>query len=130
MWGHYARSHAGIIIGIDPNTSGFYRGLQQDGFKVRYSIDRSLTKLPRAYYQSPSVERMNLQGDILNDPDEPVESDGGLFIPFREYRRQVEEAAITVLTTKAQDWHYEQEVRFIYDLSQHSDQLGYENGHH
>ena len=31
------------------------------------------------------------------------------------------------MTTKAKDWHYEQEVRFIYDLSLHSNQLICEN---
>jgi hypothetical protein len=128
--GHYACSHAGIVIGIDPNISGFYRGLQPDGFKVQYATDRSLTKLPLAYYRNPHVEIFDHHGNIVNDPDEPVESDGGLFIPFREYRRQVEETAITALTTKAQDWHYEQEVRFIYDLSRHSNQLVCENGRH
>jgi hypothetical protein len=34
------------------------------------------------------------------------------------------------LTTKAKDWHYEQEVRFIYDLSLHSKQLVCENKRH
>ena len=130
MWGHYARSHAGIVIGIDPNFADVHRGLKSDGFKVRYSLDRSLTKLPCAYYRSPSVEFFDLQGNIVNHPDEPVESEGGLFIPFREYRRQVEETGITALTTKAQDWQYEQEVRFIYDLSQHSLQLTCEKGRH
>lgn len=69
-------------------------------------------------------------GNIVNHPEEQVESDAGLLIPFREYRRRVEEAGITALTTKAQDWHYEQEVRFIYDLSLHAKQLVCENGRH
>jgi hypothetical protein len=130
MWAHYTRSHAGIIIGIDPNAPGFPQGLKPDGFAVGYSTDRSKTKLPLAFYQSPSVETVDFHGNIVNHPDEEVMSDGGLVIPFREYRRQVETAGITALTTKAQDWHYEQEVRFIYDLSQHSNQLVFENGRH
>jgi hypothetical protein len=71
-----------------------------------------------------------LRRNIVNRPDEEVVSDGGLVIPFREYRRRVEETGITALTTKAEDWHYEQEVRFIYDLSQHSNQLICDNNRH
>jgi DUF2971 family protein len=130
MWAHYTRSHTGIVVGIDQNTAGFHQGLKVDGFEVRYSTDRSQTKLPLAFYQSPHVETYDFHGNIVNQPDEEVVSDGGLVIPFREYRRQVEAAGITALTTKAQDWHYEQEVRFIYDLSQHSNQLVFENGRH
>jgi hypothetical protein len=130
MWAHYTRSHAGIIIGIESNTPGFHQGLKPAGFSVGYSTDRSKTKLPLAFYQSPSVETVDFHGNIVNHPDEEVMSDGGLVISFREYRRQVEMACITALTTKAQDWHYEQEVRFIYDLSQHSNQLVVENGRH
>lgn len=130
MWAHYTRSHAGIIIGIDPNTSGFHQGRKPDGFGVEYSTDRSKTKLPLAFYQSPPVEMFDFHGNTENRPDEEVVSDGGVVIPFREYRRQVEAAGITALTTKAQDWHYEQEVRFIYDLYQHSNQLVFEKGRH
>lgn len=130
MWGHYTRSHAGIVIGIETSASGFQKGLKADGFEVHYDPDRSKIKLPLAYYQSPSVEQYDLRGNIVNQPDEEVVSDGGLVIPFREYRRRIEEAGITALTTKAKDWHYEQEVRFIYDLSQHSNQLACENNRH
>jgi hypothetical protein len=130
MWGHYTRSHAGIVIGIDTDTPGFHQGLKPGGFEVRYSTDRSETKLPLAFYQSPHVETFDVFGNILNRPDEEVVSDGGLVIPFREYRRRIEEAGITALTTKAQDWHYEREIRFIYDLSQQSGQLVCENGRH
>jgi len=127
MWGHYTWSHAGIVIGIDTSTDSFQKGLKSDGFEVHYNPDRSKIKLPLAYYQSPSVEQYDLYGNIVNRPDEEVVSNGGLVIPFREYRRQVEEARITALTTKAEDWRYEQEVRFIYDLTLHSKQLVLEN---
>lgn len=130
MWGHYTRSHTGIVIGIDTDAAGFSQGLKPNGFEVRYSTNRSETKLPLAFYQSPCVEMFDMLGNIVNRADEEVVSDGGLVIPFREYRRQVEEAGITALTTKAQDWHYEQEVRFIYDLSLHSNQLVCQNGRH
>jgi hypothetical protein len=76
------------------------------------------------------VETFDMLGNIVNRPDEEVVSDGGLFIPFREYRRRVEEAGITALSTKAKDWHYEHEVRFIYDLSLHVKQLVCENNRH
>jgi hypothetical protein len=128
MWGHYTRSHGGIVIGIDPNVAGLHRGIKPDGYEVRYSTDRSLTKLPLAFYQNPQVEMLDSYGNIVNRPDDQVESDGGLVIPFREYSRQVEEAGVTALTTKAHDWQYEHEVRFIYDLSRHSDQLVREDG--
>jgi hypothetical protein len=127
MWGHYTRSHSGIVIGIDTDAPGFPQGLKAGGFEVKYSTDRSETKLPLAFYQSPHVEMYDVFGNIVNHPDEQVASDSGLLIPFREYRRRVEEAGLTALTTKAQDWHYEQEVRFIYDLSLHSNQLLCEN---
>ena len=118
------------MIGIETSTASFQRGLKPDGFEVHYDPDRSKIKLPLAYYQSPSVEQYDFHRNIVNRPDEEVVSDGGLVIPFREYRRRVEEAGITALTTKAQDWLYEQEVRFIYDLSLHSNQLACENNRH
>jgi hypothetical protein len=122
MWGHYAWSHKGIAIGIDPEAPGFCQGLRHGGFEIRYSATRDF-KLPLAFYRSPQVEEFDAGGNILNSPDEEVESDSGLIISFREYRRRVDEASITALTTKAQDWHYEQEVRFIYDLQEHREQL-------
>ena len=119
-----------MVIGLDASTPGFPQGLKQGGFELHYSSDRSQTKLPLAYYQSPFVESLDLRGNIVNHPDEPVVSDGGLIIPFREYRRQVDTAGITALTTKAEDWHYEKEVRLVFDLSLHSSQLVFENGRH
>jgi hypothetical protein len=129
MWGHYARSHTGIVLGIDPSTPSLTRGLKSDGFEVRYTADRSATKLPLAYYQNPAVELYDGYGNLVNDPNDQVLSDGGLYVPFKEYRRQVELAEMTALTTKAQDWHYEQEVRFIYDLNLHAQHLLEGNGH-
>jgi Protein of unknown function (DUF2971) len=129
MWGHYAWSHKGIALGIDPITPGFYHGLREDGFEIRYSAERDF-RLPLAWYRNPIVEVRDFQGNIINSPDELVESSGGVPIPFREYRRQVEWAFITALTTKALDWHYEQEIRYIYDLSQQPEQLPYANGLH
>jgi len=130
MWGHYTHSYRGFAIGIDTDHVDFPKGLKLDGFDVQYSPDRSRTKLPLAFYQSPSVESYDLRGNIANLPDEPVISNGGLVIPFKEYRRQVEEAMLTALTSKAQDWKYEQEVRFIYDLPQHKRQLAANGGRH
>ncbi len=130
MWGHYTHSHAGVVIGLDTSALGFPQGLKEGGFEVRYESDRSRIKLPLAYYQSPSVERYDVQGNIVNLPDEEVISGGNLSIPFRLYRDQVEEARLNALTTKAKEWQYEQEVRFIYDLSQHSSQLVLENNRH
>jgi len=131
MWGHYARSHSGVVLGFDISVSGFPTGLKPAGFDIHYTQDRSQTKLPLAYYRSPWVEEYDLlTRKILNNPNKPVESDGRLFIPFSEYRRQVDAAGITALTTKAADWHYEQEVRFIYDLEQPDDKLVREDGRH
>lgn len=130
MWSHYTCTHAGIVIGIETSVTGFPKGLKSDGFEVRYDPDRSKIKLPLAYYQSPHVEEYDLHRNIVNLPDQPVISGGGLIIPFREYRRQIEEARMNALTTKAQDWHYEKEVRFIYDLYQHSSQLVIEKERH
>ena len=96
----------------------------------RIPTDRSLKKLPLAFYQSPSIETYDLQGNIANPPDQPVQSNAGLVIPFKEYRRQLEEAMLTALTTKAENWRYQQEVRFIYDLSKHQGQLLAKEGRH
>ncbi len=130
MWGHYTQAHAGIVLGIDTDVSGFNQGMKSNGFEVLYSEDRSKTKLPLAFYQSPSVEMFDLRGNLVNHPDQEVESDGGLVIPFSEYRRQVEQAEINALSIKAKDWHYEQEVRYIYKLPEHSSQLVFENKRH
>jgi hypothetical protein len=124
MWGHYASSHRGFVIGIDTNNLAFPKGLNSDGFDIKYTSDRSMTKLPIAYYHRFSVESYDpYTGKITNSPHEPVINEGGLEIPFSEYRRRVEEAMLTSLTTKSQEWNYEQEVRFIYDLSKGEEQL-------
>lgn len=123
MWGHYTRSYGGLVIGVDSDHPAFPKGLKPEGFDIQYCFERTRTKLPLAFYQSPGVEEYDLRGNIVNSPDQLVISDGGLAIPFREYRRQVEEATITALTTKAEDWRYEQEVRFLYELPGHRSQL-------
>ena len=128
MWGHYTRSYSGIVIGVETDHPSFPKGLKPDGFDIQYCRERTRTKLPIAFYHSPSVETHDLRGNIVNLPDELVENDGGLLIPFKEYRRRVGETAITALTTKAEDWRYEQEVRFIFDLSGHHGQLVLTNG--
>lgn len=131
MWGHYTRSHSGIVLGLDTSVAGFSTGLKPGGFDIHYTQDRSQTKLPLAYYSSPTVEEYDLlTRRILNNPNQRVVSERGLLIPFSEYRRQVDAAGITALTTKAADWHYEQEVRFIYDLEQPEHKLLFEDGRH
>jgi hypothetical protein len=99
MWGHYASSHRGVAIAIDPDASGFYQGHRQGGFEIHYSASREF-KLPLAWYRNPRVEVFDSNGNILNSPDEAVESAGGLVVSFREYRRQVDEASITALTQR------------------------------
>ena len=128
MWGHYTRSYGGVVIGVDTDHPAFPKGLKFEGFDIQYCSERTRTKLPLAFYQSSSVEVYDLRGNIVNSPDQLVESDGGLVIPFKEYRRRVEEATITALTTKAQDWCYEQEIRFLYELSGCQGQLALKDG--
>jgi len=124
MWGHYTRSYGGFVIGVDTDHPAFPKGLKPEGFDIQYCPERTRTKLPLAFYRSPSVEEYDLlTGTLMNSPDQLVESDGRLLIPFREYRRRVEEAAIIALTTKAEDWRYEREIRFIYELPGHQGQL-------
>jgi hypothetical protein len=118
MWGHYGESYRGLAIGIEADHEHFPKGINNDGFPVIYSKDRSQVRLPLAYYSEPTVETYNLHGCIVNDPNEYVQHDGGLVIPFSEYRKLVEETKIHALTTKAEAWKYEEEVRFIYDISQ------------
>lgn len=124
MWGYYADSFRGVVVGIDVTEPSFAKGLRPDGFPVEYTIDRSKTKLPLAYYQFPWVE------NTVKNLNEEVVSNGGLFIPFRTYREQVESAFIACLTTKAPCWRYEREVRFIYDLRQQRAQLRESKGFH
>ena len=113
MWGHYTKSYQGFVLGIDISSGDFSPGIKPDGFEIRYTADRSEIKLPLAYYNETSVEEYDVSGKIVNDPNQQVESDGGIFIPFHEYQRQMEAARIAALTTKAIDWAYEQEVRLI-----------------
>ena len=131
MWGHYTKSkqglaHSGLILGIDTSAVGFPSGMKTDGYGINYSPDHLRPKIPLAWYRGISVEEY-IQGNIVNNPNQPVQSDGGLVIPFSEYRRQVVVASIALLTTKSVDWAYEQEVRFIYDLQEHQNQLRVEN---
>jgi len=128
MWGHYTQSYNGIVFGVDVDHLAFPKGLKPGGYDIQYSSERNRTKLPVAFYQSPSVENYDLQGNIVNSPEELIQNDGGILIPFREYRRRVDEANITALTTKAEDWRYEQEVRFIYELPGHQSQLVLKDG--
>lgn len=128
MWGHYTRSYDGLVVGVDTDHPAFPKGLKPEGFDIQYSPDRIRKKLPLAFYQSPSIEEYDLRGNFVNSPNQLVENYGGLLIPFREYRRRVEEATIIALTTKAEDWRYEQEVRFIYELPGHQGQLTGKDG--
>ena len=122
MWGHYNHTYRGAVIGIDVDDPDFSKGLRLDGFPITYSQDRSVTKLPLAFYQSPAVERYDITGKLANHPMEPILS-GGVTIFFYQYQQQLEEAYLRALSTKAKGWEYEDEVRFIYDLSTHSSQL-------
>jgi hypothetical protein len=128
MWGHYTSSHSGVVLGVDTDHPAFPKGLKPEGFDIQYCPERTRTKLPLAFYQGPSVEMYDPSGNIVNSPHQLVENDGGLLIPFREYRRRVEEATVTALTTKAEDWHYEREVRFIFELPRHHGQLVVKDG--
>ena len=132
MWGHYTKSkqglaHSGLLLGIDVSAVGFQSGMKTNGYDANYSPDCLRPKLPLGYYHGISVEEYDSQGNIVNNPNQLVKSDGGLLIPFSEYRRHIECASIALLTTKSVDWAYEQEVRFIYDLREHRNQLRIEN---
>jgi len=129
MWGHYTSSHSGLVVGLDASLPGFPKGLKAEGFKVDYSPERSKTRLPLAFYQHPPVESMDLiSRELVNSPSELVQIDGKIWAPFSVYRERVEDAVMTCLTTKAQDWQYEEEVRYIYALNKHRDQLLHEHG--
>jgi hypothetical protein len=135
MWGHYTKSpdrtsYSGLVLGIDVSSENFSTGIKADGFEITYPSDHSRPKLPLACYRFPPVESYDSSGNIANSPDELVESESGILIPFSEYRRQVDEAAIALLTTKAAEWAYEKEVRFLYELPKHKTQLRIENGRH
>jgi hypothetical protein len=123
MWGHYTRTYRGAVIGVDVDDPAFPKGLQTEGFAITYSHDRSITKLPLAFYQFPPIEQYDGRtGEVMNRPMEPVVS-GGVTIFFYQYQAQVEEAYLRALSAKAEEWRYEAEIRFIYELPTHSDQL-------
>ncbi len=128
MWGHYTKSHSGLVLGIDTSVPRYPSGLKPEGFEIQYPSDGSRIKLPLGYYRGISVEQYDLSGRVVNRPDELVQGDGGLLIPFSEYWRRVESASIALLSTKNLDWAYEKEVRFIYELPTQGNQLRIENG--
>lgn len=131
MWGHYAKSHSGIVIGIDPGIGGFSTGLRAEGFEINYVSSRAKIKLPLSYYSTPSIETYNLlSGEMANNPNELVESDGGIMIPFSEYRNQVEDVMLLAITNKSLDWIYEKEIRYIYRLPDHANQLKLHDARH
>ena len=127
MWAHYGDSHKGITVGVETEGTGLHHGLKPMGFEINYTKTRDGVKLPLAFYQTPSVEEYGPGFTIVNNPNQLVQSDGGIVIPFSEYRRQVEEIGLLAIQTKYLDWSYEQEVRFIYQLPEQSDQLRREN---
>jgi hypothetical protein len=122
MWGHYTHNYRGAVIGIDVEDPAFQPGLRSEGFSISYVQDRSTTKLPLAFYQFPPVERYNIKGEILNPATETIIS-GGVTLFFYQYQQQLEDAYLRCLSTKAESWRYEDEVRFIYELPTHSGQL-------
>jgi len=126
MWGHYTKSHCGLVLGIDTANDGFFPGTKREGFPVSYAKER--LKLPVAYYRGIGVEIYDLMGNIKYNSNEPVKSSGGIVSPFSEYRRQVEAASLGHLTTKALDWEYEEEVRFIYELKKHNSSMKRDGG--
>lgn len=122
MWAHYTNIYKGAVIGINPNDPAFFKGVKEEGFPITYSPDRSLTKLPMAFYRMPAVEKFDITGKLVNHPMEEIEN-GAVRIFFYQYLDLLEDAYIRALSTKAEAWAYEAEVRFIYDLSKHTGQL-------
>ena len=127
MWGHYTRSHRGFVVGFDPATAGFATGIREQGFEIDYPPQQERVMLPLPYYSEPSIENWDTRGNLVNDPRQMVECSGGITITFDQYREMLEEAYLKLLTTKAYEWKYEEEVRFIYDLRLHAESLLCEN---
>lgn len=141
MWAHYARmkedvqadgskapgcDYSGVAVGIETSHPQFATGLQPEGFKIDYRDDRARISLPGAFYRTPSVEMYGIgsngRWELLNPANQEVLSNGVL-ISFAQYREQVEETMLRALTTKAACWHYEEEIRFLYDLQKHAGSL-------
>jgi len=118
MWAHYTQIYKGAVIGIDVEDPTFEKGLNAAGYSINYSDERSYTKLPLAYYQTPGLEAYDVNGSLCNDPMQEIMSNG-LVLYFYQYIEQVEEAYLRALSTKATAWGYEKEVRFIYEVSTH-----------
>jgi hypothetical protein len=83
--------------------------------------------LPVPYYSEPSLETWDMRGNLVNDPRELIECGGGVTITFEQYQKLLEEAYVKLLTRKAYDWKYEQEVRLIFDVRFHAETLLFEN---
>lgn len=127
MWGHYTRSHRGFVVGLDPTTASFVTGIREEGFEIEYPPQQERVMLPLPYYSEPSLENWDIRGNLVNDPRETVECGGGVTITFGQYQDLLEAAYLKLLTRKAYEWKYEDEVRFIYDVRLHGDALLFEN---
>ena len=78
MWSHYTQTYRGAVIGVNVDDPAFAKGLLAQGFEINYSHDRSVTKLPLAFYRFPPIEmyRRPGPGKLLNDPMQIIESGG------------------------------------------------------
>jgi hypothetical protein len=122
MWAHYTHNYKGAVVGVDIDDPAFRRGLKTDGIAITYSQDRSVTKLPLAFYEMPPVETYDRTGRLVNSASQEIQN-GSLVIYFSQYRDMLEEGYLRALGTKAEGWAYENEIRFIYELERQAEQL-------
>ena len=112
LWSHYADSHAGIALGFDFSKGGFPLGSIPEGIKVDYLRDRTGQTFPLDYYES------NLREAVNPSPEGYTTTQGGLLITHADSDAVYRDCLVKVLSSKQEDWAYERETRFLYDLKQ------------
>jgi len=107
MWSHYADHFQGVCFALDPTR--FDNGMRTGGFPVQYVAERK--SLPASFYDcwrslaSPTCgtgHHFDPATNLYLTPGERSDSEKRHFLDL--------------LVHKSPTWHYEHEIRMIYDL--------------
>lgn len=111
LWSHYANSHQGIAIGFDLSKGNFPLGRFPKGFTVDYRPDRVGLSIPLDYYESA------LRYAVDRPPDGYTTTQSGIFISNADSDSIYLDCLLKILSSKQESWRYEEETRFLYDLT-------------
>lgn len=110
LWSHYGDSFQGVCLIFD--SAEFDNGLQQGGFPVDYSPERS--GLPPSFYDvfmKLTAPQLSYCGEhFAEDPE------SGLWLSPEDKQEKMKQHLLRFLTQKSPAWSYECEVRMIYEL--------------